>query len=296
MAFAVTAVASCTSDGTVGIAAVAADDAITVGSFDFPESELIAEIYAQALERAGFQVDREFGVGPRELLMPALQQGLVEIVPEYQGSALTFLGGEISPDAAEEQTRLEARLAGLGLVALDPAPAQDRNGFAVTVETASRLGLRSISDLAPTSRTLTFGGPPECQQRDLCLVGLKDVYGLAFKSFVALDAGGPLTVRALEEGVVDVALLFTTSGALVTRDLVLLVDDRKLEPAEHLVPLVRRDVLDRFGQEVRTALADATNDLATKALIRMNADVAGGTPVSEVASAWLDGHPPSSAV
>ena len=287
---------SCASTATGVPTAVLSDDAITVASFDFPESELLAEIYAQALERAGFRVERQFDVGPRDLLMPALEQGLVELLPEYQGSALTFLGGRISADAAQEQRRLETALRDVGLVALDPAPAQDRNGFAVTAETSSRLHLRSLSDLARTSGSLTFGGPPECRDRELCLAGLEHVYGVRFEDFVALDAGGPLTVRALEEGLVDVALLFTTSDALVSRDLVLLADDRRLEPAEHVVPVARREVLTRFGPEVRAVLGRAADRLGTGDLIRMNADVAGGTPVADVASAWLDAQPPPPSV
>jgi osmoprotectant transport system substrate-binding protein len=287
---------SCASTVTGAPSEVLSDDVITVASFDFPESELLAEIYAQALERAGFLVEREFGVGPRDLLIPALEQGLVELVPEYQGSVLAFLGGQISSDGNEQQRRLEAALGEHDLAALDPAPAQDRNGFAVTTQTASRLRLRAISDLAPTSGTLTFGGPPECQDRQLCLAGLQDVYGLRFKSFVALDAGGPLTVRALEEGLVDVALLFTTSEALVSRELLLLEDDRQLEPAEHVVPVVHQEVLARFGPEVQTVLGRATLRLGTNALIRMNADVAGGTSIRDVASAWLDAQPSSPSV
>jgi osmoprotectant transport system substrate-binding protein len=291
---AVILLSSCSSTATGAPTGVLSDDAITIASFDFPESELLAEIYAQALERAGFTVEREFDVGPRELLIPSLQQGLVEVIPEYQGSALAFLGGAISADAAQEQHRLQEVLGGLGLVALDPAPAQDRNGFAVTAETAATLGLRTISDLSPTNGTLTFGGPPECEDRELCFAGLGDLYGLRFDRYVALDAGGPLTVRALEEGLVDVALLFTTSGALVSHDLVLLADDRHLEPAEHVVPVVRQEVLSRFGPEVRAVLGIATQQLRTDDLVEMNADVAGGASVRAVASRWLDTLAPGS--
>lgn len=285
---------ACTrGSGPTGGSAVLTDGAITVGSFDFPESELLAEIYAQSLARAGFSVDRNFDLGPRELVLPAMQRGLVELVPEYQGSALEFLGGVPSADASATQTALLAALAARGLRGLPAAPAQDQNAFVVTDSTARRLHLRELSDLATTGGTLRLGGPEECADRRLCMRGLEDVYGIRFASFVPLDTGGPLTVQALRQGFVDVGLLFTSSAALEGGDLLELTDDRRLEPSEHIVPVIRPELLQRFGGGVARALATVTSPLTTGDLRRMNAEVQSGRSIAEVAAAWVAAHPPT---
>ena len=172
------------------------DDAITVASFNFPESVLLAEIYAQAIEGAGIRVEREPSLGPRELVMPALLQGLVEFVPEYAGSGLQFLAGDgsTSPDHEINHQRFAERLGTLDVTALDASPAEDQNGFAVTAETAQRYGLRTLSDLATVSGELVFGGPPECTRRPFCIPGLERSYGITFGQVFrtgVLDRFGP---------------------------------------------------------------------------------------------------------
>lgn len=266
------------------------DDAITVASFDFPESVLLAELYAQALEAGGYRIDRQTDLGPREIVGPALARGLIELVPEYSGSALAFFSG---PGAAPPQrgatyAELERSLATRGIVALRPAPAQDHNGFVVTEETATRYDLRTLSDLLPIADTLTFGGPTECPRRPLCLQGLERTYGLDFGGFVPLDAGGPLTVAALRSGDVQVGLMFTSSGAIDVNGFVLLEDDRHLQPAENVTPVLRREVLERFGPAVRSILDAVSIGLTTNQLRRLNAAVADGRSPSQVAAQWLD--------
>lgn len=261
---------------------------LTVGSFDFPESVLVAELYAQALASRGIAVDRELAIGPRELVMPALQRGLLEIVPEYTGSALAFFGGSVSGDPAETVARLRAELADRDLIALKPAKAQDQNGFVVTDETAKELGVRAISDLGTHAANLRFGGPPECAERPLCLAGLERVYGLRFADVVTLDAGGPLTLQALHNDLVDVALLFTSDGSLADGGLVLLTDDRRLQPPEQVVPVARSQSLARFGPEAAAVLDDVSSELTTIGLRTMNAEVARGRPPADVAHEWLD--------
>ena len=194
---------ACTRSPALAPASVLTDDAITVGSFDFPESELLAEIYAQALTRAGFKVDRSFDLGPRELVMPALQEGLIELVPEYEGSALAFIGGKPTSSERATERALGSALAPRRLRIVAAAPAEDQNTFVVTRLTARRFGLSRLSDLATTGAALRLGGPVECPDRPLCMKGLEEVYRARFASFVSLDAGGPLTIRALREGFVD---------------------------------------------------------------------------------------------
>ena len=266
------------------------DDAITVASFNFPESVLLAEIYAQAIEGAGMRVEREPSLGPRELVMPALLQGLVEFVPEYAGSGLQFLAGDgsTSPDDEINHQRFAERLGTLDVTALDASPAEDQNGFAVTAETAQRYGLRTLSDLATVSRELVFGGPPECTRRPFCIPGLERSYGITFgQVFSNLDTGGPRTVSALAEGTVDVALLFTSDSAIDLNDFVLLEDDLDLQPAENVTPVIRTGVLDRFGPPLADTVNAVSALLSTGELRTMNAEVARGATPQQIARAWL---------
>jgi osmoprotectant transport system substrate-binding protein len=270
------------------------DDAITVASFEFPESVVLGEIYAQALEAEGFNVKRQLGIGSRELVEPSLERGLVELVPEYAGSALEFLaGGESLATSDEELThaRLVDAFAERGVDVLTAAPAQNQNGFAVAHKTAERHDLEAISDLTAIDEDLAFGGPPECPERPLCLAGLKSTYGLGFDRFVTLDAGGPLTVSALRAGTVDVALLFTTDAAIQENDFVLLEDDRGLQPAENVTPVVRDEVIERHGDRF-VGVVDAVSRLITTAELRVlnaNLTLEGASP-ERVAAAWLAEH------
>jgi osmoprotectant transport system substrate-binding protein len=266
-------------------------NAVVVAAFDFPESHLLVEIYGQALEGAGMPVHRELGLGTREFVQPALQRGLVDLVPEYGGSALTFVTlGAVAPTADHERTHaaLVEAMAARGITALEPAPAQDRNGVAVAGVTAAKLGLRTISDLAPHASKMTFGGPPECGERPLCLPGLERVYGLRFAEFLPLDAGGPLTLQALRSDAVDAAIVFTSDGVAERDGLVILEDDRQLQPAENVTPVVRTEVLRRYGPAMSEILNRVSAALTTDELRAMNAEVAvdGRTPAA-VASEWL---------
>ena len=267
---------------------------ITVGSFDFPESVLLAEIYGQALAADNFPVRILPNLGPRELVDPALMDGLVQLVPEYAGSALEFFSlGRLSAtsDAEAANRALAGSVAGRGLVSARPAPAQDANAIVVTAATAARYGLRSIADLARLAPGLMFGGPPECPGRAYCLPGLKRVYGLRFKAFTPLDAGGPLTLQALEEGDIGAALLFTTDPDIPARHLVVLADDRGLQPAENITPVVRRDVIARYGPNLLAALntVSALLDTGTLRALDARVELAGQDP-RLVAGRWLRAH------
>jgi osmoprotectant transport system substrate-binding protein len=267
-------------------------NSIRIGSFDFSESVLVSEIYAQALESRGYPVTRGTNLGSREILQPALQQGAVDLVPEYLGSALTFvtLGrAKVTSEPEPMHRRLSRVLASKGIETLAYSPAQDQNGIVVTELGAARYGLRKVSDLQPVASRFVFGGPPECPERPFCLSGLQKTYGLTFKEFQALDSGGPATVAALEGGDVDVALLFTTDPMIVSKDFVLLRDDRGLQPAENIVPMVREEVFERHGRKLTRVVNRVTSALTTKGLRALNhrVQVAGASP-SEVAADWLD--------
>ncbi|MGB8649767.1 MAG: ABC transporter substrate-binding protein [Mycobacteriales bacterium] len=266
--------------------------AVVVASFDFTESEVLGEVYAQALEHAGVPVRRELRLGPRELVLPALRQGLVDVVPEYLGSALAAVAPQDAParGGAASWQALSAALRPDGLRLLRPAAAQDQNGLAVTRATATRLRLRTTSDLRVPSRSLALGGPAECPHRAYCLAGLQRVYGLAFRAFVPY-ATETQRVTALEEGVVDVAVVFTTDGLLAAGDLVLLADDRGLQPTEQVVPVVSQRVLDRYGTRVTRALDAVSARLDSPGLTFLNwrVEVAGGDVRAE-ARGWLLRH------
>ena len=268
-------------------------DAVVVASFNFPESAILAQLYGQTLEAAGVPVRYELDLGARELVMPALIRGLVDVVPEYTGAALEFLDGGSGLAVADERAtyrELRRHLASRRLTALAASPAQDQNAFAVTRAAASELGLRTISDLSGRSEEMKLGGPPECPDRPLCLLGLERSYGLRFAEFVPLDSAATVAA-ALADGAVDVGVLFSTDGTIREQRLVPLADDRDLQPAENVVPVVRDAVLERLGPSIAARVNAVSRTMTSVDLRVMNARVAfEGSSPSEVASDWLLGH------
>jgi osmoprotectant transport system substrate-binding protein len=264
---------------------------ITVGSFNFPESVLLAYLYADTLAGKGYPVRVLPNLGTRELVDPALMAGLVQLVPEYTGSALEFASLDrvhATANVATTASALATSMAGRGLVAGRPAAAQDGNAIVVTAATAARYHLRTISDLARVARRLVFGGPPECPERLYCLPGLRLRYGLRFREFVPLDAGGPLTRQALTAGDIHVALLFTTDPAIRARHLVVLADNRSLQPAENVVPVLRRATANRYGPGLLAALNALSARLSTAVLTTLDTQVElDRLAPSAVAERWL---------
>jgi osmoprotectant transport system substrate-binding protein len=266
---------------------------IVVASFDFPESEILAELYGQALRGRGYPVELVARLGTREVVEPALEQGKVDLVPEYLGTALTFVAGDRAATADPETShdRLRQAFAARGVSVLAAAPAEDRNGFVVTGDLARRRGLKRISDLAPLAGRLTFGGPPECRDRPLCLKGLEDRYGLRFARFEAMPSRR-VTAAELATGEIDVGMIETTDASLSGRDLVQLEDDRRLQPAENVVPVVRRQVVDAYGPALVRLLDAVSAQLTTDELTGLNRQVAeDDQPPSRVAAGWLRTHP-----
>ena len=290
------ALAACTSSSGNGPSAAGGPAGrngmvITVGSFNFPESVLLAEIYGHALAARGYPVRILPNLGPRELVDPALMNGLVQLIPEYAGSALEFASlGRLSAtaDAAAANRTLARSLAGRGLLAARPAAAQNNNAIVVTAATAARYDLHSITDLVTVAQRLTFGGPPECPERAYCLRGLQKTYGLHFKAFIPLDTGGPLTLQALRAGDIGVALLFTTDPNISAQHLVVLADDLALQPAENITPVVRREVVARYGTRLLTLINAVSARLTTGSLRSLDAQVVlDGRRPRSVAEAWL---------
>ena len=245
---------------------------LRLASFDFPENELLAELYGQQLRKAGFRVEVLAGMGTREVVLPALRQGLVDIVVDYTGSLLDYAGGSAAQAHGTSDAvhaAVAGRLAGQGLTALRYAPAEDSNGFAVRTAFARDNRLTRLSDLRGLAGGLTFGGPPECPRRRYCLLGLRDTYGLSFRTFRPQPSRAA-TATALEAGEIDVGMLETTDGRLGDRRVRLLIDDLDLQPRENVVPVVRTEVVLRDGARVTGVLDRLSAQLDTSDLIRLN--------------------------
>ena len=286
------AVAACGSDNE---SADPATKTVVVGSAPFSESLIVASMYAGALENEGYRVSTRTGLGQREIYLPALQQGGanngIDLVPEYVGTLLEFVNrnaGEASGDVEESVKKLRGHLDGMGLVALEPSPAVDQNAFAVTKATADRLRLRKLSDLTPVAANMTLGAGPECPARPFCQPGLEKTYGLKFEAFRPLDSGGPRTIEALKSGDIDVGLVFTSSAAVADPGLVVLEDDKKLQTADNLIPVIREDKVD---DNIRSVLNKVSAALTTADLIQLNkrADVDKQDP-EVLAREWLQQH------
>lgn len=263
---------------------------VRIASFDFGESVVVSEIYAQALEARDVPVERYPGLGPREIVEPALQQDRVDLVPEYLGSALEFVtlgAGTITPEPDPMHDALGTVLGSRGLVVLPYAPGEDKNGIAVTAETADRLVLDTLSDLRGVAASMVFAGPPECPERPYCLAGLERVYALFFRDFQPVPPGS-LTALALESGEADVGLVFTTDPRAAAAGLVFLEDDLGLQPAENVVPVARAEVVRRYGEALTATIDAVTARLTTEALTALNHQIElEGREPEAAARRWL---------
>jgi osmoprotectant transport system substrate-binding protein len=255
---------------TVGGVASAQTKSLTVGSKDFAGAQAISQAYGQALENKGYSITFKDNLGSTEIVYKALQNGDLDGYADFQGTLLQYLEGTATGNAAETYKALQAKLAGTGIVASKPAPAVDVNGFYVTKATAKKYNLKKLSDLKKVAPKLTFGGPPECETRDFCL-GPKEqqFYGLKFSEVKKLDAGGPITVKALEDGDIQVALLFTGSS-VIPKDAVLLTDDKGLQPADNPVFLIKKD---KATSATMKTLDAVSAKLTTAAYNKMSLDI-----------------------
>ncbi len=282
--------AGCGSSNPLGGGEISGDlKSIAVGSADFTESKIIAEIYAQALEANGFTVRRQFGIGSRETYIPAVQDHSIDLMPEYTGNLLQYF------DEKTPATTPDAVLLGLlkalpgDLSILYPSPAEDKDTLAVTEATAQKWNLKTIEDLAKHSPEVKVGAPSEFQTRVTGLVGLKDKYGLdiAPANFVAIsDGGGPATVQALSSGAITAANVFSTSPAIEQSRLVVLEDPKNVFLAANVVPLVASQ---KMSNELKTVLDAVSAKLTTEGLIQLNTAVEGnqGVDPDEAAEKWI---------
>jgi osmoprotectant transport system substrate-binding protein len=264
---------------------------IRMGSTNFAEQTIVAELYSQVLEANGYTIDRRLNLGSREIVAPALESGQIDMYPEYMATMLAFTTKSAqlgSGDPVATSMSLSEALASKGITLLDFAPAVDTNALVVTRATAQRLNLTSTSDLAAYGDQLVLGGPPECPDRPFCLIGFRDVYGINFKDFRPLDAGGPITVAALDAGQIDVALLFSSDAVIATRDFVTLEDDKHLQLADNVAPVIRTEVLNAAPDEIRALTNSVSMLLTTDELVGLNRMVGiDRMDPKDAASSWL---------
>lgn len=260
--------------------------AVTIGSADFPESQLIASIYSAALEDAGVEVEENFNIGAREVYIEAVQDGSIDLVPDYAGALMMHLDSEAEATETEDVlAALDELLPEQGLVRYEAAEAENRNVLAVTQETADQYGLETFSDLEPHAAELVLGGPPEWIDRYNGVVGLEDVYGLEFQDFQTLDAGGPLTLTAVTSGQIDVANLFSSDPQVEENGLVVLEDDQALFAAENITPIISEDA---DSEEIAEVLDEISAALTTEDLMELNQRASDGENISSIAEDWLD--------
>jgi osmoprotectant transport system substrate-binding protein len=244
-----------------------AKGSITVGvSGAFAESQLVAEMYAQVLENAGFEVERQLDLEAREASDAALFAGEIDVKPEYLAFELPKLdeAADATGTAEEVYPRVQEAAQTQELAALEFSPANSTNVFVVVPDTADQYGLTTMSDLAGPSGDLTLGAPPDCKTNYACEQGLSEVYGIEFAEIKSLDFGGPQTVGALTGGAVDVGVLFSLDPTITSEGFVVLEDDQDLQPAGNFFPLIRQEVL---TDEVEELLNSVTASLTTENML-----------------------------
>ena len=289
-AFAVVATMVAACGGTTG-GGTTNKGTIIVGGFKFPESSILAQIYGEALAHDGYTVTYKLNLGTREVVAPALKNGDIDLYPGYAATDLEYWNnkaGEATGDAAATTAKLNSHLQSQGLVALNPSPAVDQNAFAVTKETQQKYNLSKLSDLAPVGNQLVLGAGPECPTRPYCLPGLQTTYGIHFKDFKALDTDGPATRAAFKNGTIQVGLVFSSDGDLNSLGLVVLQDDKHLEAADNVVPILRQKVA---TDEVKNLLNKIDAALTTADLVDMNSQesIQHKDP-DAIAKAYLEKH------
>ena len=265
---------STAASGAISKNANNADTTITVGSKNFTEQKVLGEIYAQALAAAGYTVKTALNLGDEKMALKAVEGGTIDAYPEYTGTALVVLQRQVRghPEGpAAGVRRGEGGFAEKKLTAFDPTPFTSSNEVAVTAATAQKLGLTNISDLKGKDKDLTLYGRPECRQRQDCLLGLEQVYGLKFKKFVpvAID----LRHEVLKKGQADVSIVFTTDPQIKRENEVLLKDDKGMFPPYNSTLVMRDDKVQAAGADFKTAVDKTTKGLTAAVMQELNARV-----------------------
>ncbi|GHF72919.1 osmoprotectant transport system substrate-binding protein [Amycolatopsis bartoniae] len=286
LAAAVLGLAACGGGSDQSAAPSKGGSPIVVASFNFTDSQILAELYSQALEAKGYPVTRKFNIGSRELVYPSLKSGELQFIPEYQGAAISSGFNEQAPtDADSEHTKLAQLFAPSGVELLNYAPAENKNTYIVKSDLAKQQGLTKISDLKKLDKVV-LGGPPECGTRANCFVGFRDTYKLNV-TFQSIQEAGP-RLEQLKSGAVTVIPVDSVSPPTADPDYTVLQDDLNIVATENIVPAVNKKVLDERGADFAAVVNAVSAKLTTPELRDLNKQVdADGDTVADVAKDWL---------
>ncbi|WIY81909.1 ABC transporter substrate-binding protein [Propionimicrobium sp. PCR01-08-3] len=280
--------AACGSDDPLddsgGSASSGDGQTLVIGSQQYYSNEIIAELYAQALEADGYQVDRQYQIGQREVYMPELESGSIDLLPEYTGNLLQYIDESKATGTSDEVLAALSDSLPDGLRALDIAEATDQDSYTVTRATADEYGLESIADLAKLPQPVTIGANSEFETRPYGIPGLKEVYGVEGSLTPIEDSGSALTVKALTDGTVQVADIYSSSPAIAANDLVGLSDPEALILPQNVVPIAS----DAVDDDAAAVINKVTAELSLDDLIALNQrSVDDQLPSSQIASDWL---------
>lgn len=274
-------------DASPETGAATAGAPLSVGSANFPESETLAEIYAGALNAGGIAAETKPRIGSREVYVRAVQDGSIDLVPDYSGNLLRYVDKAATAVSAEDVMKELPGKLPAGLEVLEPAAAEDKDSIVVTQKTAAKYGLKTLEDLGRVCDRLALGMPPEAQERPQGLPGLEAKYGCIPKEFVPFsDGGGPVTLRALLDDRVQAANIFSTSPLIARNNLVALEDPKDNYAAQQVLPLIRSD---KVTGKVKDILNNVSGKLTTEDLMQLNEKVSGDAKQNprDAAAAWL---------
>jgi osmoprotectant transport system substrate-binding protein len=274
-----------TSNAPGGGGSTAPTDTIVVGSANFQENVVLANIYAGALKAKGVKVSTKLNIGSRETYIPAVKDGSIDLIPEYSGVLLSYFDKNATAVSATDVYAALQKVTPQPLTVLTQSAAEDKDAIVVTKETAAKYNLKSIADLAAVANKLTLGAPPEFQIRPDGVPGLQKTYGVKFKTFKKLDAGGPLTQNALKNGQIDAGDIFTTDPLIAKNGWVVLEDPKNLYTAQNVLPLINSS---KASATVKSALDAVSAKLTTDDLVKLNEQVSLEKQNAEtVAQKWL---------
>lgn len=261
------------------------DETIVIGSQDYYSNEIIAEIYAQALENAGYDVDRQFRIGQREAYLPEIESGEIDLFPEYSGPVLQYWEPDTEARLPEDVFAALEEAAPEGLNVLEQSPATDQDSYVVTQELADEWSLSTVADLEKVTEPLTLGANSEAENRPNGPTGLAETYGVEVGFAPIEDSGGPLTVKALRDGDVQLAIIYTADPSIESNNLVSLEDTKGLFLSSNVVPLAS-DKVDEQATEIINEISAA---MSPEDLVSLNnRSVTEQLPAADIAQAWLE--------
>jgi osmoprotectant transport system substrate-binding protein len=275
------AASSTASAGAASSAAAAGS--LTIGSADFTENTLLADIYGDALSAKGVKVTKKLNIGERSVYWTAMKDGSIDFIPEYNGSILPYLDPKSTAKSTADVDAALKTVLGAQFTALDSAPAEDSDTITVTAATAAKYHLTSIGDLAPVAGKLTFGAPAAFQTRPDGIPSLQSVYGVKFGTFTALSASGTVTITSLKNGTIDAGDIFSTDSSFSTDHFVALQDPKNMFAAQNITPIVTTA---KLTPTITTTVNAISAKLTTAILADLDAKAGSGDP-DPVAKSWL---------